>query len=56
MTNGQIKQLVVQYFVDEKILVECNVIPKEQGAVTGKVIRIEIFGISGKKKREAQLS
>ena len=56
-TKGQVKQMVLQYFVDEKNFLDSTVVSAEQGTMTGEEL-LELKHLKfqeREKEREAQL-
>ena len=57
MTKGQVKQMILQYFVDEEIFPDTTIVSAEQGTMMGEeLIELKRFEFQEKEKeREAQL-
>ena len=39
MMKGQVKQLIIQNFIDEEIFAEDTIVPTEQGAINGEELK-----------------
>ena len=56
-TKAQVKQMILQYFVDEEIFPDSTIVLAEQGTMTGEeLLELKRFKFQEKEKeREAQL-
>ena len=56
-TKAQVKQIILQYFVDEEIFPESTIVSVEQGTMTGEeLLELKRLEFQEKEKeREAQL-